>query len=77
MDARLGGYLWLGHDVPTDADNAREIAGKYSVQNFITDYRRGVLPEKSFAILSFETAKLGSGRVPAMTTRLMPRAVSR
>ncbi len=72
MDARLGGYLWLGHDLPVDRENAREIAGKSSVLEFIADYRRGALPEKSFAIVSFETAKLGSGRVPGMTTRLLP-----
>lgn len=72
MDARLGGYLWLGHDLPVDQENGREIAGKSSVLEFIADYRHGVLPEKSFAIMSFETAKLGSGRVPGMTTRLWP-----
>ncbi len=69
LDARLGGYLWLGLDVPRDQENAREVAGKYSMQQFIDDYRKGVLPEKSFAVVSYETAKLGSGRVPAMTTR--------
>ena len=69
LDARLGGYLWLGLDVPHDLENARDIAGKYSMQQFIEDYRRGMLPEKSFAVVSYETAKLGSGRVPAMTTR--------
>lgn len=71
MDARLGGYLWLGLDVPRDPEQAREIAAKYSVLQFMADYRRGALPPKSLAILSFETAKLGSGRIPAMTTRLL------
>jgi hypothetical protein len=69
LDARLGGYLWLGLDVPRDPDNARDLAGKYSIQQFIEEYRCGALPEKSFAVVSYETAKLGSGRVPAMTTR--------
>jgi hypothetical protein len=69
LDARLGGYLWLGLNVPRDEDNAREIAGKYSMQQFIDDYRTGTLPEKSWAIVSYETAKLGSGRVPAMQAR--------
>lgn len=46
LDARLGGYLWLGLDVPRDPENAREIASKYSVCDFIADYRQGALPAK-------------------------------
>ena len=69
LDARIGGLLWLGLDLPREEENAREIAKRYSMFQFIADYRNGVLPEKSFAIVSYETAKLGSGRIPAMVTR--------
>ena len=40
---------------------------------FIEEYQTRQLPAKSVAILSYETAKLGSGRVPAMTTRKVLR----
>ncbi len=77
LDGRLGGFLWLGlthstssgQAVPRDEAHAREVAGKYSLAQFVDEYRRGLLPEKSFAILSYETAKLGPGRVPAMRTK--------
>ena len=69
LDARIGGLLWLSLDLPREKEHGREIANRYSLLQFAADYRTGVLPEKSFAILSYETAKLGSGRVPAMTTR--------
>ena len=67
--ARIGGLLWLGLDLPREEEHGREIANRYSLLQFAADYRTGVLPEKSFAILSYETAKLGLGRVPAMMTR--------
>ena len=69
LDARIGGYLWLGLDLPREEEHAREMINRYSLLQFVADYRSGVLPEKSFAIVSYETAKLGSGRVPAMMTR--------
>ena len=50
---------------------ARELAGEYSLAQFVREYQAGVLPEKSFAILSFETAKLGAGRVPGLAYRPM------
>jgi hypothetical protein len=71
LDGRIGGYLWLGGgDLGRDEDNAADIAGKQSLAGFIADYRAGTLPQKSFAILSYETAKLGPGRVPAVNRRL-------
>ena len=69
LDARIGGYLWLGLDLPREEEHAREMINRYSLLQFVADYRSGALPEKSFAIVSYETAKLGSGRVPAMVTR--------
>lgn len=69
LDGRIGGYLWLGQDIPADEDSAKEYAGRYSMAQFAAEYRSGELPEKTFAIMSFETAKLGSGRVPAVAVR--------
>lgn len=69
LDGRIGGYAWLGLDIPRDETSAREIAAEYSLAQFVREYRAGLLPPKIFAILSFETAKLASGRVPAVTTR--------
>jgi hypothetical protein len=70
LDGRVGGNIaWLGLDVPRDEANARELAGEYSLAQFAREYAEKALPEKTFAILSFETAKLGSGRVPAMAFR--------
>ncbi|MCC7362712.1 MAG: hypothetical protein IT317_24740 [Anaerolineales bacterium] len=69
VDARIGGYAWLGLEVPRDEANARELAGEYTLAQFIAEHRSKALPHQSFAVLSFETAKLGPGRVPAMTTR--------
>ena len=80
LDARIGGYLWMGQrsieaglqdPLPRDPNHAREVDRRYSLVQFLQEYRTGVLPEKSFAILSYETAKLGSGRVPAMPLRRM------
>lgn len=69
LDGRAGGFAWLGLDIPRDANHGRETAGKYSLAQFVDEYQRGLLPEKSFAILSYETAKLGPGRVNAMRTK--------
>jgi hypothetical protein len=67
LDARIGGFLWLGAgEFHRDPNHARETARRYSLVQFIREYQAGLLPEKSFAILSYETAKLGAGRVPAM-----------
>ncbi|MBN1887248.1 MAG: hypothetical protein JW850_04640 [Thermoflexales bacterium] len=63
---RIGGFLWLGLQVPRDPESEREIAGKYSLGQFVREYQEGSLPDKSLAIMSFETAKLGPGRVTAM-----------
>ena len=70
LDARIGGYGWLGlGDLPRDKTHAAEMARRYSLAQFVDEYRAGRLPHKSVAILSYETAKLGSGRVPAMAVR--------
>ena len=72
LDARIGGYRWLGlGDLPRDPAHEAEMRRRYSLVQFLREYRSGILPGKSFAILSYETAKLGSGRVPAMPTRRM------
>jgi SAM-dependent methyltransferase len=68
LDGRIGGFLWLGADVQRDEEGAKEYVREYSVAQFVAEYTNGQLPEKSFAILSFETAKLASGRLPAMNT---------
>jgi hypothetical protein len=73
MDGRIGGYLWLGlGELRQDEDNAADIAAKRSLAGFVADYRISRLPEKAFVILSYETAKLGLGRVPAFERRLWP-----
>jgi hypothetical protein len=69
LDGRVGGFRWLGLAVPRDPHSEDDLKGRYSLAQFIAEYQSGALPEKSFAIVSYETAKLGSGRVPAMTTR--------
>ncbi|MEK7716439.1 MAG: hypothetical protein AAB322_01655, partial [Pseudomonadota bacterium] len=69
LDGRIGGFLWLGMEAPRDKDNADDVRREYSLAQFVAEHRRGELPEKIFAVMSFETAKLASGRVPAMTTR--------
>jgi hypothetical protein len=67
LDTRIGGFLWLGAgEFPYDPNHECEITRRYSLAQFIREYQTGLLPEKSFAILSYETAKLGAGRVPAM-----------
>lgn len=66
LDGRIGGFSWLGLEVPRDPENERTYANEYSVAGFVEEYTSGILPEKTFAILSFETAKLASGRLPAM-----------
>jgi len=71
LDGRIGGYLWLSlGELLRDTENAAEIANRRSLAGFIEDYRAGKLPQKSFAILSYETAKLGPGRMPAANRRL-------
>ena len=67
LDARIGGFAWLGTgELPRDPNHQAEMRRRYSLAQFLDEYRSGKLPHKSFAILSYETAKLGSGRVPAM-----------
>jgi hypothetical protein len=73
LDARIGGLAWLGLDVPRDKEHAAETQRRYSLAQFVADYQNGLLPRKSAAVLSYETAKLGSGRVPAMRTRKLKR----
>lgn len=73
LDARIGGLLWLGLNLPRDLESERTLDNRYSLLQFAADYRAGALPEKSFAIMSYETAKLGSGRVPAMVSRRVRR----
>lgn len=63
---RIGGFLWLRMDIVRDLENGKDYAREYSVAQFVEDCRSGLLPHKSFAVMSFETAKLASGRVPAM-----------
>jgi hypothetical protein len=71
LDGRIGGYLWLGAgELLLDEDNAADLAAKCSLAGFVADYRSGRLPERAFAILSYETAKLGPGRTPAFGRRL-------
>ena len=65
LDGRIGGFMWLGMNIPKDKDNERTIARRYSTVDFLRDRKQGLLPRKSFAIFSFETGKLGPGRVPA------------
>jgi hypothetical protein len=69
LDGRIGGYEWLGLDIMRDEAHASELAQEYSLAQFVHEYRVGRLPEKAFAVLSFETAKLGAGRIPAMSSR--------
>lgn len=72
LDARIGGFHWLGlGELPRDPAHAMEIRRRYSLAQFLHEYRAGVLPRKSYAVMGFETAKLGSGRVPAMGARLI------
>ncbi|MCC6192617.1 MAG: hypothetical protein IT318_26635 [Anaerolineales bacterium] len=69
LDGRIGGYAWLGLDVARDENSARDLAGEITLAQFCADYAAGRLPERTFAVMSFETAKLGPGRVPAMAAR--------
>ncbi len=69
LDGRIGGYEWLGLDIARDEAHANELAQEYSLAQFVHEYQVGRLPEKAFAVLSFETAKLGAGRIPAMSSR--------
>src|SRR5579859_2985369 len=69
LDGRIGGFGWVGLEIPRDEANARELAGEHSLAEFMAEYSAGQLPEATFAVLSFETAKLGPGRVPALATR--------
>ncbi len=71
LDARIGGFGWLGlGDLPRDPAHETEMHRRYSLAQFLQEYRSGALPPKSYAVMSYETAKLGSGRLPAMSTRL-------
>jgi len=74
LDARVGGFLWLGTPMVRDRNHEGAVTRRYSLVRFIRDYQAGRLPERSFAVMSFETAKLGAGRVPAMPHKriLMP-----
>jgi SAM-dependent methyltransferase len=65
LDGRIGGYPWLGLNIPRDAYSQKQMESRYSVQDFLRERNAGVLPHKSFAVMSFETAKLGAGRIPA------------
>lgn len=69
LDGRIGGFCWLGLDVPRDPASAKEIAGKYSLMQFVQEYKARLLPARSFLVASFETCKLGPGRVPAMNSK--------
>ena len=70
LDGRIGNdYAWLGLEVYRDEADAKELASEYSLAQFVQEYKTGQLPEKSFAVMSFETAKLGAGRVPAIGYR--------
>jgi len=70
LDTRIGGFAWLGlGELARDKTHQAEMRRRYSLAQFVDEYKRGELPQKSVAILSYETAKLGSGRVPAMSTR--------
>lgn len=69
LDARVGGYLWMGMGDIYDSKSESDIAGKASMAEFISKYRAGELPERSFAIISYETAKLAAGRQPAVNYR--------
>lgn len=70
LDGRIGGYAWLGlGDLMRDEDHLAEIQDKSSLAGFVKDYKAGRLPEKAFAVISYETAKLGPGRVPSFMKR--------
>lgn len=71
LDGRIGGYSWLGMDIPLDPASESDLEGRYSLAQFANEYRAGQLPDASFAVVSYETAKLSSGRVPAMPTRII------
>jgi hypothetical protein len=74
LDARVGGMAWLGlGPLARDKAHSDEMQRRYTLAQFIGEYQSRQLPAKSVAILSYETAKLGSGRVPAMTTRKVLR----
>ena len=66
LDGRIGdGFLWLGLNIPRDQNSVSSYARRYSVADFLRERDQGLLPRKSYAIFSFETGKLGAGRVPA------------
>ena len=65
LDGRIGGYLWLGLNIPRDEYSQKQVEDQYSVHDFLRERDTGIMPRKSFAVMSFETAKLGAGRVPA------------
>jgi hypothetical protein len=74
LDTRIGGMAWLGlGSLARDKSHADEMQRRYTLAQFITEFQNRQLPAKSVAILSYETAKLGSGRIPAMTTRKVLR----
>jgi len=71
LDARIGGYRWLGLGaLARDEAHEAEMRRRYSLAQFVSEYRSGQLPAKSVAVMSYETAKLSPGRVPAMTSKL-------
>jgi Helicase conserved C-terminal domain len=65
LDGRIGGFPWTGWPIPRDAYSEKQIAARYSVADFLRERETGLLPRKAYAIFSFETGKLGAGRVPA------------
>jgi hypothetical protein len=70
LDGRIGGLLWMElGNLMRDENHVAEIQDKPSLAGFVADYKAGRLPEKAFAVLSYETAKLGPGRVPSYMTR--------
>jgi hypothetical protein len=75
LDGRIGGYLWLEKEMPRDENSAADNSGKYSLAQFMDDYKAGRLPQKSVAVISYETAKLGPGRLPAYILRSYPHQI--
>ncbi|MCD4671396.1 MAG: DUF6094 domain-containing protein [Anaerolineaceae bacterium] len=65
LDGRIGGFPWIGLTIPRDEYGEKQLTKRYSVADFLRERKSGLLPKKSFAIFSFETGKLGSGRMPA------------
>ncbi|MEA3350924.1 MAG: DUF6094 domain-containing protein, partial [Chloroflexota bacterium] len=70
LDARIGGYHWLGlGELVRDPNHVKSTNKRYSLAQFIAEYKSGQLPEKSLAVMAYTTAKLGAGRVAAMGSK--------